>query len=93
MLKTENLQFYKVKEGQSLERIAAYFSISPYLLAKENGLTTPVFEGQILRIPQNRGNEYTVREGDRKELLCGSVENYERLNGTSVFYIGMRIRI
>ncbi len=76
-----------------MEEIAAHFAVSPFLLARENGLTKEPHEGQILQIPKQTGNEYTVREGDDKELLCGSAENYERLNGTSVFYLGMRIRI
>ncbi len=93
MLKTETKTYYKVKSGQSLEDIAEYFSLSPYLLARENELKAPPSEGQILKLPRQRGNEYVVREGDTKELLCGSADNYERLNGTSAFYIGMRVRI
>ncbi len=72
-------------------QIAAYFSLSPYLLARENGLTSPPNAGEILKIPAECGNAYTVREGDTKALLCGSEENYERLNGTTHFYVGMRV--
>ncbi len=93
MLKTEKTEYYKVKSGQSLESVAEYFSLSPYLLAEKNGLTSPPYAGQILRVPAERGNGYTVKEGDTKELLCGSAENYRRLNGTDAFYIGMRVRI
>lgn len=91
MLKTEQVKYYKVKEGQTVKGIAEYFSISPYLLAKCNGLTEEPPAGSILEIPTLRGNYYTVQEGDTKELLCGSVENYREKNGTDVFYIGMRI--
>ena len=91
MLKTERVQFYKVQAGQSLEEIAAYFSVSPYLLAKENGLTAPLERGRVLKIPSECGNSYRVREGDTKALLCGSDENFLRRNGTRVFYIGMLI--
>ena len=76
-----------------MTEIADCFSVSEYLLAKENGLTQAPFAGQILRIPSERGNAYTVREGDTKALLCGSEENYVRKNGTDIFYIGMRVRI
>ncbi|MBR2442501.1 MAG: LysM peptidoglycan-binding domain-containing protein [Clostridia bacterium] len=93
MLKTQPQRYYKVKTGQTLLAIAQYFSVSEYLLAKENGLTQAPFAGQILRIPSERGNAYTVREGDTKALLCGSEENYVRKNGTDIFYIGMRVRI
>ncbi len=91
MLKTERYEFYQVKEGQTLRGIAEYFSVSEWLLVKENGLTGPVYRGQILKIPRERGNGYVVKAGDTKELLCGSAENYERKNGTGTFYIGMRV--
>ncbi len=74
-----------------MSQIAAYFSVSPYLLARENGLTAPPYAGQLLQIPDACGNGYVVREGDTKRLLCGSEENYERLNGTAVFYVGMHV--
>ncbi len=91
MLKTVDREFYKVKAGQSLKDVAEYFSVSEWLLAKENGLTEDLYAGQVLRIPKERGNRYTVQEGDTKELLCGSEENYEKKNGTDVFYIGMTV--
>lgn len=91
MLKTEKCQYYKVKEGQTLLGIAEYFSVSEWLLVKENDLKAPPHAGQILVIPRETGNRYTVRAGDTKELLCGSEENYLRKNGTDVFYIGMRV--
>ena len=86
-------RYYRVKKGQTLEEIAEYFSVSERLLVKENGLTEAPFAGQILTIPTERGNAYTVQEGDTKALLCGSEENFYRKNGTDVFYIGMRVRI
>ncbi len=76
-----------------MEQIAAYFSVSPYLLARENGLQAPPYAGQILRVPDEKGNAYTVREGDTKALLCGSEERYFSLNGTEVFYVGMKVII
>lgn len=93
MLKTEKIDYYKVKEGQTLLGIAEYFSVSERLIAKENGLTAPPYAGQILLIPKERGNRYTAREGDTKELLCGSEENFMKKNGTDVFYIGMSVII
>jgi LysM repeat protein len=91
MLKTERVKYYKVKDGQTLRQIAEYFSVSPFLLAKENGLAEEPFCGQVLSIPTERGNLYTIKEGDTKALLCGSEENFARKNGTDTFYIGMRI--
>lgn len=91
MLKTERRAYYKVKTGQSLREIAEYFSVAERLLAKENDLKAPPYAGQLLVIPKECGNAYLVREGDTKELLCGSEEEYRRKNGTDVFYIGMRV--
>lgn len=91
MLKTVKRQFYQVKKGQTLKQIADYFSVSEFLLVKVNHLTSPPCAGQILQIPQESGNVYTVQEGDTKTLLCGSEENYFTKNGTDVFYIGMRV--
>lgn len=93
MLKLSQPQYYKVKQGQSLEQIASAFSVSKYLLAKENGLTQAPHAGQILKIPVEKGNLYVVQAGDSKELLCGSEENYRAKNGTDVFYVGMETRI
>ena len=93
MLKVRKTDYYKVKKGQTLFQIAEYFSVSEWLLVKENELTAPPSAGQILVIPKEKGNVYIVREGDTKALLCGSEENYFRKNGTDVFYIGMRVII
>ena len=93
MLTRAEWQFYQVKKGQGLREIARYFSVSERLLARENGLSAPPCAGQILRIPKARGNAYTVQAGDTKALLCGSEENYEKMNGTDIFYIGMQVRI
>ena len=93
MLKVIDYKFYKVKEGQTAVQIAEYFRVSPHVLIKENGLKGEPFAGQILRISSLKGDAYTVREGDDKALLCGSEERFEALNGTTAFYIGMRVRI
>ena len=85
------MQFHIVRKGQTVEKIAAAYSVSAWRLAKENGLQDEPAIGRILRIPNESGNRYTVREGDTKTLLCGSEESYERKNGTGVFYIGMQV--
>jgi LysM repeat protein len=91
MMKTERTKVYRVKRGQTLVEIAEHFCVSPFLLAKINGIYKEVEEGQILRIPDERGNRYVVRAGDTKILLCGSESAYEKKNGTAIFYIGMRV--
>lgn len=86
MLKIEIPRYYKVKQGQTVREIAEAFAMPPSLIVKENSLLQEAEEGQILLIPRDRGNLYTVKIGESKTLLCGSAENYERKNGTSVFY-------
>ncbi len=86
-------KLHRVREGQTLDRIAAYYGVSVYLLVAENGLSAEPFAGQLLKIPTERGNVYIVREGDTKELLCGNEENYRKKNGTDIFYIGMKVII
>ena len=93
MLKAVSCKFYKVKEGQTAMQIANYFCVSPRVLARENGLKTEPSAGQILKIPSAKGNEYTVKAGDTKALLCGSDKRFESLNGTQAFYIGMSVLI
>lgn len=91
MLICKTCQYYKVKEGQTLTEIAEYFSVSPRVLAQKNGLKNQPRAGQILVIPPERANAYTVRKGDTKVLLCGSEERFFRLNGTECFYVGMKV--
>ena len=91
MLRLEIPRYYKVKKGQTIEEIAKVFQLSAYLLVKENALKSEPFAGQMLKIPTQRGNVYTAKAGDNKALLCGSAERYEKVNGTDILYIGMRV--
>lgn len=85
--------YYKVKAGQTLRSVAEAFSVPETRVVYDNSLTGEVQEGQLLRLPREKGNLYTVRAGDTKELLCGSRENYRHKNGTDAFYPGMKIWI
>ena len=91
MLRLKQRKFYRVQEGQTLREISEAFCVSEFLLAKCNQLKSPPYAGQILLIPDERGNVYTVKQGDTKALLCGSDENFERKNGTDILYLGMRV--
>jgi LysM repeat protein len=91
MLKMRIGKWYQVKEGQTVADISKAFCVSERLLVQENGLTEEPKAGQILKIPQSRGNAYVARAGDTKKLLCGSDENYRKKNGTDILYIGMRV--
>ena len=91
MLRLEIGKFYQVKDGQTLKQIAKTFCVAEGLLVKENNLTGEPYAGQIISIPNERGNAYTAKDGESKALLCGSEENYEKKNGTRVLYPGMRV--
>lgn len=86
-------KYYKVKKGQTLRAVAEAFCVPETRIAAENGLKGEITEGQLLRLPREKGNLYIVRAGDTKELLCGSAGNYKKKNGTDAFYPGMKIWI
>ncbi len=93
MLKVLRRRYYRVKKGENAENVCREFSVPPCLFTAENGLEEGVGEGQIVLIPENKYHLYTVRGGDSKAALCGSEERYEAINGTSAFYVGMKIFI
>ena len=93
MLKMEIRKFYQVKAGQSVYDIADAFGVSPFQLSQVNRLKEPVYAGQILCIPAEKGNAYTVKAGEDKRLLCGGAEKYFQQNGTHILYLGMKIRL
>ena len=84
-------QFYRVKRGQTLEEIARAFGLPPSLLIAQNNLTSAPEAGQVLLLPQEHGNLYTVRGGESKTLLCGSPERFQERNGTARLYIGQTV--
>ncbi len=86
-------KFHTVRRGQTLCGIARAYRTSPYLLARLNGLSGEVTEGQVLCLPQAERNLYRVRGGESKSKLCGSPERYFELNGTHVFYLGQVVCI
>ena len=91
MLKIERKQFYKVKKGQTLAKVARAFCLSERVLAKANKLNGEIYEGQILYIPNLSGNAYTATPADTPALLCGSKENFIKKNGDCPVYPGMRV--
>ncbi len=86
MLKMQIPKYYQVKKGQTIAKIAEAFCLPPTLIVRENRLKEEVFEGQILQIPEVRGNLYSVRIGDDKNLLCGSEEKFREKNGTNLLF-------
>ena len=82
---------YRVKSGQTLASIARAFGVPVCLLARENRLTEEPSAGSVLEIPQNCGNEYRVKGGESRTLLCGSPENFLARNGTRALYPAQRV--
>ncbi|MBQ8685758.1 MAG: LysM peptidoglycan-binding domain-containing protein [Clostridia bacterium] len=90
-LQLKTPRYYKVKRGQTVREIAAAFCVAERALVKCNALTGEPCAGELLRIPDTKGNAYTVKEGDNKALLSGGDTAYERKNGTAALYLGMRV--
>lgn len=93
MLELLRRNCYRVKKGDSVERICREFSIPECVLVGINSLSGDVEEGQIIIIPENNHHLYTVTDGDSKKKLCGNDEKYREINFTDYFFIGMRIFI
>lgn len=91
MLEVEFIVYYKVQKGQTLAKVAKAFCVAERLIVKENRLRAELCEGQILRIPTQRGNAFTAHEQATKALCCGSDKRYEEKNGTDILYPGMRV--
>lgn len=91
MLKIRIPKYYKVKRGQTLRDLSLAFGVAVGVLIRENGLAEELFEGQVLSIPDNRGDRYVAQAGDTKELLCGSDERYFQKNGTHILYPEMYV--
>lgn len=83
-------EYYRLKEGDTLQKIAMAQSVPLALLIAENHLKEEPRAGFLLRLPE-KGTLYTVRSGDSKQKLFGGEEGYEEKNKTSIFFIGMQI--
>ena len=81
-------EYYRVKRGQNLLSIAEAFFVPPRFLAVYNDLDDEPQAGRILKIPKQSGNLYVVKGGESKTLLCGSPENFEEKNKTTLLYPG-----
>lgn len=93
-LKTDEKEFYIVKDGDDLRDICKAANVSFTALCVKNNLQpkAPLVAGMVLLLPPS-GNLYTVCEGDDILTLCGSRERFIELNGSDTFYVGQEIRI
>lgn len=90
MLKLAKKKFHKVAPMETLEKIAETYRLPVRELIKANGLKREVQAGEILLLPERKGDLYTAQAGDNKELLCGSKEKYEEKNG-KILYPGLKV--
>ncbi|MBR2341724.1 MAG: LysM peptidoglycan-binding domain-containing protein [Clostridia bacterium] len=91
MLKLEEKKLHTVRAGQTLYSIARAYQIPETAIIFENSLCADLHVGQVLILPQKRGNYYTAQAGDGPALLCGSKENYKKKNGTELLYPQMKV--
>lgn len=82
---------YRVKKGQTLNDLQNAFCIPARLIAIENALTEELRGGEVLFIPEAKGNLYVVRGGESKTLLCGSEERFFEKNKTNCLYPAQKI--
>jgi len=69
----KNYIYYKVKKGDSLEKIARKFKVSIKTIKRANGLRRNIIRvGQILRIPKKGYISYT-KKSSRKSAASGNV--------------------
>ncbi len=92
MLEVYKGDYYRVKKGDTLLGICREFKIPECVFVRDNGIDGELFEGRLVYMNRS-GNYYTVKGGDSKISLCGSEERYFELNGTHVFFIGMKIYV
>ena len=64
--------YYKVKAGQTLRCVAEAFSVPETRVVYDNSLTGEVHEGQLLRLPREKGNLYTVRAETPKSFFAAA---------------------
>ncbi len=90
-LELEQKTYYRLKRGQSLADVANVYGVPPRVLASLNLLKEEPQEGQVLQIPAERRDLYTVHGGESKAMLCGSEKNFEERNRTKWLYIGQTV--
>jgi GH25 family lysozyme M1 (1,4-beta-N-acetylmuramidase)/LysM repeat protein len=77
---------YVVQKGEWLAKIADKFGTTWQALASANGLSHPdlIFEGQVLRVPGDHHETYTVQKGDAlSKVFPANWQLVARLNGIS----------
>jgi LysM repeat protein len=61
---------HKVKEGETLASIAAYYNIPVNMIIRENRLSGDIYPGQRLVIGFTKGEIYTVKPNDTIEDIA-----------------------
>ncbi|GAB6392404.1 MAG: LysM domain/M23/M37 peptidase domain protein [Treponematales bacterium] len=98
---------YRVKEGDSVSKIAANHALSIDAIIASNGISNArrLRVGEVLRIPNMDGIPYTVRKGDTLEKISSSsgvplnaildandIQSEALTQGTQIFLPGAKMR-
>ena len=107
LMETFAWQTYRVREGDSVSRIAANHSLSMDAIIAANGMTNArrLIAGQDIRIPNMDGIPYTVKSGDSYSRIAvahgvplsaildaNDIESDVLIPGTQLFLPGVRMK-
>ncbi|MDY4187135.1 MAG: LysM peptidoglycan-binding domain-containing protein [Candidatus Borkfalkiaceae bacterium] len=93
----ENGLFYRVEEGDDLQRIALKFNCPPSIIIKDNSLLSAVKRGNLLYIEKGENPLYRISLSDDLNSLCllsgKTAAELATLNKINYFYPWQLIRL
>lgn len=68
-------EYYTIKKGDSLYKIAKNYNINPSLLASMNGfdMNDYIYPGQVLLIPNQNYSYYITKSGDTIDMVLSTL--------------------
>ena len=86
---------YEVREGDTVQQVAAAHALTPALLIAANGLSVFPPAGSLLILPHAEGELHTVAPGEDVASLCEaygmSAEEFVRMNGCREVFPAQRV--
>ncbi len=69
-------EYYTIKSGDSLYKIAKKYNINPSLLASMNGfdMSDYIYPGQVLLIPNQNYSYYITKSGDTLDTVLNTLK-------------------
>lgn len=69
-------EYYTIKSGDSLYKIAKKYNINPNLLASMNGfdINDYIYPGQVLLIPNQNYSYYITKSGDTLDTVLNTLK-------------------